>query len=422
MSGSAPGAVGAAVVALVAALVSGHPVVALAAAPSLLGLALALGRAAPSGWRVRVRLEPDRVLVGDEVRVHVEAHPPEGPAAGRRGAQAPWAARLEVRVEGAEPDLLSHLVVLPPEGGDVVASAVVRPARRGHVAVRGARVVLTTPTGRVAVARATSLPRSVPVVPWRRAPDVEVALRSARTAAGVHRSRAAGGGDDLRGVREARRGDDLRRVDWRATRRTGRLMLAERTAERGGDVVLLLATGEASADGLEDSAAVAAGLVHHLVGRGDRVRLAEAGGRLRTSPPLRGRDGQLLAAAWLADVRTTPRVRRAALPPDHPSLPAGSACVLLGSVLDEAAVALLVELADRGHATLVRDGDAPLAESLPRGEDAVAARLADVRRALAADRLRRRGTTVLLRPLLPQRAHDAPGAPGRASTASGRST
>lgn len=99
-----------------------------------------------------------------------------------------------------------------------------------------------------------------------------------------------GDGLDFHGVREYRTGDDLRRVHWRTTARTGKLAVMEYNQGMTGDVLLALdlnrdayaGTGEGPDGALECAVRIAAAVAAYLLGNGYAVRLLAPG----LSPPL----------------------------------------------------------------------------------------------------------------------------------------
>lgn len=388
--------------ALALALLTGQPLLAALAAPFLLAWS-----PAPSPGETTVDVEPRLAVVGDRLVAIVRTHAPAGT----------WLCRVQVWSDDGAVRLQRR--VLAPAPGPITVTVPLSARRRGRLSVPRVRLELRSPVGTEHVHDLRlQPPLVVPVVPVGQAPDLELLLRASRTASGAHLSRAAGSGEDFRGVREVHRGDDLRQVNWRATQRLGHLMLDERTAERGADVVLLVGTGRASEDDLEAAVAAAAGLLGQLLARGDRARLAEAGPRSRISPPLTGRGGGLAGAHWLVDVEAATQDVEAALRPDHPALRPGSAVVLLGSVLDRPAVALLVALRRRGHPVLLHDLGSVRrrdTDSLDRSEQP-AQRLAAVRRADAALVLRTRGVLVVFADGALRAAPGRGGAPAAAET------
>lgn len=72
-------------------------------------------------------------------------------------------------------------------------------------------------------------------------------------------------GEDLAHLRPYRPGDHPRSVHWRATARTGRLVVAERETPQHRDVTVVL---DLTAAGLERRVVLAATVLHHVVERG----------------------------------------------------------------------------------------------------------------------------------------------------------
>ncbi|RPE79914.1 DUF58 domain-containing protein [Vulcaniibacterium tengchongense] len=111
---------------------------------------------------------------------------------------------------------------------------------------------------------------------------------------GAHLRRRRGEGTDFHQMREYRRGDSLRQIDWKATARARRLISREYQDERNQQLVLLLDTGRrllardgalAHFDHVLDAALVVAYLA---LRQGDAVGLLAAGGDRAWVPPRRG--------------------------------------------------------------------------------------------------------------------------------------
>jgi len=110
------------------------------------------------------------------------------------------------------------------------------------------------------------------------------------TAAGLRGGANAlvrGDGDDFYGVREYGPGDELRRVHWRTTARTGKLAVTEYAQGVTLDVTIALdlyegaykGTGSDEHSALEVAVSLAATLLNDLLRRGHTVRLLSAGSR-----------------------------------------------------------------------------------------------------------------------------------------------
>lgn len=103
------------------------------------------------------------------------------------------------------------------------------------------------------------------------------------------RAAAVGSAEDS-SVRDYRIGDDLRRVHWRTTARTGELMVRREEERRETHAVVLLDNRASSHEGVghgssfEAAVVLAASLCAHLARLGSVVHLHDAGGLLVTAP------------------------------------------------------------------------------------------------------------------------------------------
>ena len=68
-------------------------------------------------------------------------------------------------------------------------------------------------------------------------------IRNRLVEAGVRRMRLRGGGTEFESLREYSEGDAFRAIDWKATARRGKLMVAQHEVERSQDVMLALDCG-----------------------------------------------------------------------------------------------------------------------------------------------------------------------------------
>jgi uncharacterized protein (DUF58 family) len=133
-----------------------------------------------------------------------------------------------------------------------------------------------------------------------RALDLVVRRRVEGLLAGDHRSAALGEGSELALVRPYVPGDDVRRIDWNVTARTGEPHVRVEVAERALATWLLLDTSPSMSFGTANrrKADVAEGValvVGHLAGRrGNRLGFVTFGDRDPvTRPPRQGRAGLL---------------------------------------------------------------------------------------------------------------------------------
>ena len=89
---------------------------------------------------------------------------------------------------------------------------------------------------------------------------VTVLPRRTRPRLGQVPSRMPGLGTDFWSIREYQAGDDLRRINWKASARLGSLLTNERESERSGDVILVLDAREAADVGIYTSNTVELGI------------------------------------------------------------------------------------------------------------------------------------------------------------------
>lgn len=252
----------------------------------LLATALPL-LAAASVARTRFRLgsdrtiEPSRTPAGESAAVTVRlenvAHLPTG----------------LLMVEDAVPKALGprpRFVIdrLPPQSIRSVTYTV-HADRRGRYPIGPLSVRLTDPFGFCQLDRSFSGQRHLLVTPRTEVlPAVPLSGDWSGTGESRARSIATAGEDDV-AVREYRHGDELRRVHWRATARSGSLMVRreEQPWESRATVILddrkPAHAGEPLSGTFERAVGATASIALHLSHRGYAVRLV-ADGREVTSP------------------------------------------------------------------------------------------------------------------------------------------
>lgn len=160
----------------------------------------------------------------------------------------------------------------------------VRADVRGRYDVGPLVVRLTDPFGLCELTRSfpgvdrlTVIPRITPL------PTVKLAGEYAGTGDSRARSVAVHGEDDV-ATREYRYGDDLRRVHWRSTARTGELMVRREEQPWESRATVVLDTrahahrGEGPTASFEWAVSTAASIAVHLRQNGYRVRLVSVGG------------------------------------------------------------------------------------------------------------------------------------------------
>lgn len=196
---------------------------------------------APSGWSVE-RRSPPALGLGTENRIELRIV-----CAGAGGQRV--FCRDEV------PDLLicrpEVLSVSMSAAGDGLATYVVIPRRRGTchftrvvVRARGPAKLWNRQTAIDCAAEVPVYPALAAIGAWE-----SVSRRGGVAELGVRSWRRYGEGTDFAGVREHVVGDDLRRVNWRATARLARPMTSQYEPERARPLWLLLDQGRLMAGG-----------------------------------------------------------------------------------------------------------------------------------------------------------------------------
>ena len=155
---------------------------------------------------------------------------------------------------------------------------------RGRYQVGPMTVRVSDPFGLVELARSFRTTATLVVTP-RTVPLPRIPFGGAWTGSGDNRPRAfaSGSAEDVT-VREYRRGDDLRRVHWRSSARTGELMVRREEQPWQARATLFLDNrslvhrGHGLASSLETAVSVAASVAMHLNQRGFTVRLVTATG------------------------------------------------------------------------------------------------------------------------------------------------
>lgn len=183
------------------------------------------------------------------------------------------------------PDPPSLVLSLWP-GEEGIASGFLQARRRGVFLLGPAQIFSTDPLGLQAftqkmpeIAELVVYPALVPIhTSWMRG-------AAAQGWRGTASALTRGHGDDFYGVREFQPGDELRRVHWRTTARTGKLAVTEYAQGVTLEVTLALdlsrtayaGTGEGENSALEYAVTLAATLADDLLQHGHTVRLLLAG-------------------------------------------------------------------------------------------------------------------------------------------------
>jgi uncharacterized protein (DUF58 family) len=144
-----------------------------------------------------------------------------------------------------------------------------------------------------------------------RALDVDIGRRMQGLLAGDYRAHVHGDGSELAQIRPYVPGDDVRRIDWNVTARTGEPHVRETLAERVLVTWLVLDTSPSmqfgTADRLKADVAegVALAIAHVATRRGNRLGIVTFGdGSPQSLPPSQGRHGMLGLLTALRQERT----------------------------------------------------------------------------------------------------------------------
>jgi len=333
---------------LVAGLAFGRVEPVALAAPFLLALLAAVVGREPE-VSVRLSLDRDRALEGDEVQATIELSSPR------------TVERFEL------------LLPLPPEltaEGGTARALLLRAGRErtvelklrcerwgafsiGPLLVRG-RDVLGLRSWEGSAGDAHSLR----VYPREETLRSLVAPLETQVFAGNQVSRVRGEGIEFADLREWQPGDRIRRVNWRATALRGSLWVNEQYPERNTDVVLFLDTfAEVRSEGRstnDRAVRAAATLAHGYLERKDRVGLVGFGGFLSWLVPESGaRQLYAIVDTLLAsDIVHSYALRGVDVLPPR-TLPPKALVLAITPLLDERTAAALLDLRARGYDLIV---------------------------------------------------------------------
>ncbi|MEV5545890.1 DUF58 domain-containing protein [Streptomyces sp. NPDC052309] len=331
-----------AVVALCAALLTGHAwLLALAAVPLVL-LALALPRTYPRRIETSTTVEPSRCFEGDTVTVRVSVAHDAGAVRLDPGVTLGPGLRLDEVVVGPSAVTLRHTALhwgrwsLGPVDLDLYdAGGTVRRTVR----VEAAEVAVFPLATR---ATFTPIPARLP------------------QRLGEHASPQPGEGVEATGVGPWVPGERQRRIHWPSTTRRGSVQLHRFAAERAADTVMLLdafsdvvdpATGVSS---LDETVRAAAGLARAYLRTHDRVGVVSTGGTTRWLAPGTGDAAFYRIVESVLDVRKDRRFDGPGLervPP--PALPEGALVYVFTPLSDARMLKVLRDVQARGHRPVV---------------------------------------------------------------------
>lgn len=141
-----------------------------------------------------------------------------------------------------------------PPGATLRGTTALRPSRRGRFEIRHLVVRVEGPLGLGARQRRIERPdvlRVHPAFPSR--DEAELRVNKARILeVGLRSAKGRGGGTEFDQLREYGVDDEVRRIDWAATARSGKAMVRTYRAERNQNVILLLDNGRVMAGQVAD--------------------------------------------------------------------------------------------------------------------------------------------------------------------------
>jgi uncharacterized protein (DUF58 family) len=379
-----------ALLALAAAVLTGHAALVLLAAPALGALALLPRRRLPPELGVEVTLSGTRCFEGEDVTITATVSAAQH--LDEVVVELQPAPRVALAGGGARAQAFGR-------GDRASARWVVRPDRWGRYQPGVVRV--TARSGALAASQQTELdPIDVFPRPARMRPRVVPAELLRRI--GEHTGRAVGEGVEFAGIRPYLPGDQLRDVNRAVSIRRGQLHVNQRAAARAADLVVMIdafgGSGVVPERTLDVAVHGAAALVTAYLRVSDRAGLVVLGGLLRWLGPAAGdRQFYRIAEMMLAaryDSFVTPdlgRIPRTALPP-------GTLVVVFSPLLDPRGFGAVTDLRQRGFPLIVIDTlrDEPPPDTRP--EARLALRLWRLDRAATHASLRALGVPVLAWP------------------------
>jgi len=337
-----------ALLALAAALVTGHAGLLLLAAPLLAALVAAPHGRRPDDVEINATASATRCFEREEIELAVTA--------AVTGQMETISFMLELPAEFSLVTGSAAQVTL--ECRTARASWTVRPEVWGR---RSIGPVHVTCSGRGGTWSTAVQAWAGPIDVFPRPPAVRPRLVPPELLRriGEHTGRAVGEGIEFAGVRSYLPGDRLRDVNWRVTSRRGQLHVNQRAAQRAADLVVMIDAfsdvGPPGETTLDTAVRGAAGLVAAYLRTGDRAGIVTLGGMLRWLGPAPGERQFYRIAEMVLGVRfhsdVTPdlgRIPRTALPP-------GALVVLFSPLIDQRSLGVVTDLRQRGFPVVVVD-------------------------------------------------------------------
>jgi uncharacterized protein (DUF58 family) len=395
-----PAYAGLAAFGLLAAVALGRPELAVLAAPFALVPALGLPLAREPAFRAWSTADSERTVEGGTVGLELELRSELGVPTAEIAVVLPEGARV---VEGPNPAL-----VRVGAGQSFELAWRVECDRWGAFDLGEAAVRSRDALGLFVYEQRVGQAQPLKVYPS--AERLRSVLRPLATqpSSGNQVARERGDGIEFADLRPFVHGDRLRRVNWRATARSGELWVNDLHPERNTDVVLFLDTfveaRREDAGTLDLAVRAAATLAEQYLAHRDRVGLVVFGGVLNWLTPATGivqryrivdalLDAEIMLSYAWKDIDVVPRR----------TLPPQALVVALSPLLDDRALSALTDLRRRGFdVAVIEISPVPFAQRSGEEADPLVERLWLLRRAA-----RRTAFHALGVPVVEWREHEA---------------
>jgi uncharacterized protein (DUF58 family) len=378
---------------LLAALVLGRPELAVLATPFALLLFVGLASAREPDLDVAFELDRDRAIEGDELELALEIRAHSHIERLELHVRLPDTLQL---VEGANPLTLHPSVDEPDE-----LTLTVRCKRWG--AYRIGELFLRAHDRFDLFGYEATLDRRHALKVYPRAEQLRtlVAPRDTQVYTGNQVARTKGDGIEFADLRRFEPTDSLRRINWRASARRGELWVNEAHPERNTDVIIFLDTfveaREHEESTLDLAVRAAASLADHYLERKDRVGLVGFGGYLNWLLPSSGlvQLYRIVDALLDTEIILSYAWKSVDVIPTR-TLPPKALVLAVSPLLDERAVATLLDLRARGFDLVVVEvSPVPFAAAAEGEREALAHRIWQLKREVQRDRYRRVGVAVV---------------------------
>ena len=259
--------------------------------------------AAGTDLAITRQLDPPRLTANTDTTVTITVH--------NTGRPIAWLGIIDSIPAGvhADPDATTTWLGPLPTGEIARISYTVH-AARGKYEFGDVQLQTWSRAGTGPVVDTVAAPAHLLVIPeWQRLKKIEIRPRRTRVYSGIIRADVGGTGTDFFGSRAYVRGDNIRRINWRAYARTGKLIITEYEQERIADVNVILdarAAANSEPELFERGISAAASVADLFLSQGNRVGLLIYGDVLNWTYPgfgtgQRERILDALAAATLGD-------------------------------------------------------------------------------------------------------------------------